>query len=33
MELKVSVPRSQEPVTGLYTEPDASSPYLPTTFP
>jgi hypothetical protein len=33
MEPEGSLPCSQEPVTGLYSEPDKSTPHLPTLFP
>jgi hypothetical protein len=33
MEPKGSLPRSQQPATGLYLEPDESNPHLPTLFP
>jgi len=33
MELEVLFPCSEELVTGLYPEPDASSPHLPTLLP
>jgi hypothetical protein len=33
MEPEDSLPRSQEPATGSYPEPDASSPHIPTLFP
>jgi hypothetical protein len=32
MESEGSLPYSQQPVTGPYPEPDASSPHLPTLF-
>jgi hypothetical protein len=32
MVLEGSLPRSQEPATGPYPEPDASSPHIPTLF-
>jgi len=28
MELKISLPCSKQPITGLYAEPDESNPYL-----
>jgi len=33
MEPKGSLPCSQEPASGTYPKPDASSPHLPTSFP
>jgi len=33
MEPEDSLPCLQEPTTGHYPEPDATSPHLPTTFP
>jgi hypothetical protein len=33
MEPEGSLPWSQEPATGPYTEPDESIPHLPTIFP
>jgi hypothetical protein len=33
MEPEGSLPCSQKPATGLYPEPDESSPQLPTLFP
>jgi hypothetical protein len=33
MEPEGSLPRLQQPLTGSYYEPDASSPHLPTLFP